>query len=187
MKNKFIIFFLLLSVSVCAQAQLDTLQLKNHKKVAGYIFKMDDGKISIASGKDTAVYTADEVQGIMFCHAVRGSGSSYSSGKTSSSSSSSYSGNPCDENAAEKGTVLFRCNRCGGSGSLSIKGKNDDSKTSALCAFTLDEGESFFEHAEKLWPGNYTWSYSDDHNNATSGKLTIKKGEEKKIILFEKE
>lgn len=187
---KKIIMLLMVSAFTCCyvHAQSDTLKLKNGKTIAGYIFKMKDDKISIASGGDTTVYKADDVAAIMFCHKTNGSGSSYSkSDESYSKSSYSYSGNPCDNDDTGKAKVTFQCNMCGGEGMLEIKGKNGNSKTTEKCSFTLDEGENYFEHVAKLYPGEYTWTYHDTNKNATSGKLTIIKGEDKKIVLFEKE
>jgi hypothetical protein len=198
------LFLLLTTVSfgVSAQKSEDTIVLKNGQTVAGYIYKMDDGKIAIAKKTDSVVYTADEVQAIMFCHEVRGKGTSSGSSspcpcddKTisdkagySKKRSDSNSGNPCDDNdKEEKGTVVFRCNMCGNNGSLQINSSGKGNKTDSKTTFSLERADRFSLHTEHLPPGEYTWIYSDTNKNSTKGKFTIQKGEEKKIVLFEKE
>ncbi len=192
------IFFFLVALSPLmgkAQKNFDTIVLKNGKTVAGYIYKMEDGTISVSSNGDSTSYTAGEIKSIMFCNAVRsnsnssGSSASGSKNKTSKSSGTGYSygGKPCDENNEEKGTVVFLCNRCGSKGSLSINGGMDNSKTTGNYTFELEKGEKFTTYSQHLPAGTYSWVYKDTSNNQTKGSFSIQKGEEKKIILFEKE
>jgi hypothetical protein len=191
-----------LPLTVSAQKKADTITLKNGQTIAGYIYKMDEGKIYVAKQKDSVVFTADEVQTIMFCHEARGCGTSSGSSSSSSpcndkavggntgftnSSSDSYTGNPCNDKNEEKGIVVFRCNMCGSRGSLQITGGRIGSKTSSNTKFTFGNGEKFIVHEERLLPGEYNWTYSDTNRNTAKGKFTIQKGEEKKIVLFEKE
>ena len=186
MKTTAILFCACLFACAGLHAQADTVTLKNGKVISGYIFKMDEGKISIAAGKDTSVYNADEIKSMMFCHKTKGSGDSYGKGsKSYSSSSESYGGNPCNEDELKKGKVVFQCNMCGGTVMLEITGGTRNNKSSNKCSITLDEGKSFFEHIVKLYPGEYTWKYHDSNNNKTGGTLTVGKGDDKKIVLFE--
>jgi len=67
-ENFFLLLLTALPVIALAQRKADTITLKNGKSVAGFIYKMDDGKIYVAAAADSLVYTADEVQTIMFCH-----------------------------------------------------------------------------------------------------------------------
>lgn len=210
MKKYFFFLAGILPLSLIAQQKLDTVILKNGKTIPGYIYKMDNGLIYIASTADSLVFTADQVQTLMFCHSVRSSGpcasttafstSSYSSRSSSSSSKSvsrnadtfsSIDGDATPESVFEKDdagkpAVLFRCTMCGGSGNLSIKGTNSNQST-ATYTFTLEKRKSSFVYAVKLLPGEYTWKYSDTNNNETKGSFIINKGEKKKIVLFEKE
>jgi hypothetical protein len=201
MKKYFFILLTTLTLTAAAQKKADTVTLKNGQAIAGYIYKMDGGKIFIAKQKDSVAYTADEVQTIMFCHDVRSdsrsSGTSLSyypccdksvgtgSGFSKSNSSYSYSANPCDDKREEKGTVLFQCNMCGGKGELKVTGISDGDKVIDECRFTSETGESFFTHTACLVPGEYNWTYTDTNKNSTKGKFIISKGEKKKIILFE--
>jgi hypothetical protein len=202
MKKYFFLLLTILSYGVSAQKKEDTLTLKNGQVITGYIYKMDGGKIFLTRQTDSVMYTADEVQSIMFCHEVRGKGASYSSSSpcpcddktisdkagSSKNRSDSYSGNPCDDNdKEEKGMVIFRCNMCGNNGSLQINSSGKGNKTDSKTTFSLDKGERFSLHTEHLPPGEYTWVYNDTNKNSTKGKFTIRNGEEKKIVLFEKE
>jgi hypothetical protein len=201
MKKYFPLLLITLPLAIAAQKKADTVTLKNGQIVAGYIYKMDGGKIFIAKQKDSVAYTADEVQTIMFCHDVRsgcassgsslsyypccdksvGTGNNFSKGN----GSYSYSGNPCDDKREEKGTVLFQCNMCGGKGELKVTGINKGDKAIDECRFTSEIGESFFTHTACLLPGEYNWTYNDTNKNSAKGKFIISKGEKKKIILFE--
>jgi hypothetical protein len=202
MKKYFFFLLATFPIAVSAQKKADTVTLKNGQTIAGFIYKMDGGRIYVAGQSDSVVYTVDEVQSLMFCHEVRGKG--YSSGSSSpcpcddktisdkagssKNGSDSYSGNPCDDNdKEEKGTVVFRCNMCGSNGSLQINSSGKANKTDSKTTFSLDRGERFSVHREYLPPGEYTWTYSDTNKNSTKGKFTIQKGEEKRIVLFEKE
>lgn len=196
MKQSLFFLLALLPFAVIAQKKLDTIVLKNGKAIPGYIYKMEGGTISIASNGDSITYTADEVQSLMFCHSVRSNGissggSSMAKSKSrtsiSSGSGASYSGNPCDDNNEEKGIIIFQCNMCGNKGAISIKGGMDNSKTTGTYSFELDNGERFTTYTQRLPPGTYSWAYKDNAKNQTKGTFTIQKGEEKKIILFEKE
>jgi hypothetical protein len=203
MKKYFFLLLGILPLAVTAQKKADTVKLKNGQTIAGYIYKMDGGKIFVARQNDSVAYTADEVQGIMFCHEVRGKGTSSGSSSSSSpcndkavggnknfsksKSSNSYSGNPCDDKKEEKGTLVFRCNMCGGEGNLKIISGNDESKTIDNYKFTLKKSETLFTHTAYLIPGEYKWTYTDTNKNSANGKFIIRKSEEKKIVLFENE
>jgi hypothetical protein len=203
MKKNIFILFAALPLITAAQNKLDTVVLKNGKSIPGCIYKMEEGKIFIAAKTDSFSYKAEEVKSIIFCHKVRGNGPSYSSsasqssgsGKSAggtgsisnSSSNYSYSGKPGVDNIEEKGTVVFRCNMCGGEGSLQITGSKKDSKATSRISFTLNKDEHNFSHEEHLIPGEYSWTYSDTNKNMTKGKFTIQKRETKKIVLFENE
>jgi hypothetical protein len=196
MKQLLFLFFIALSSAVSAQSKADTVVLKNGKAIAGYIYKMEGNKIHIAKAADTAVYSADEVQTLMFCHPVRsngpcsGSGSSASSGGSSFSSVGTSSANSNSDNKEngsneEKGTALFQCNMCGGKVDFRVKGENGNNKTESRVNTELASGE-VFSYKEKFIPGTYYWSYKDTNKNQANGYFTIAAGEEKKIILFEK-
>jgi CCR4-NOT transcriptional regulation complex NOT5 subunit len=193
-----------------AQQKLDTVILKNGKTIPGYIYKMENGLIYIANTADSLVFTADQVQTLMFCHSVRSNGpcasaaassTSSSSSRSSSGSSKSFSRNAdtfssidadatvesvFEKDDAARPAVLFSCNMCGASGNLSIKGTNSTLST-ATYTFTLEKGKSYFVYAVKLLPGEYNWKYSDTNNNETKGSFIVNNGEKKKIVLFEKE
>ncbi len=193
------------------QQQLDTVKLKNGKIASGYIYKMEDGKVYLAKANDTAIYTANEIQELMFCNSIRGkypcdvsenhveskssSNASVNSSRQKSTSNnantfSSFnneyrSSETFDKNDTEKGSVVFRCRMCGGKGSLSIQSDNEESKSSATHSFTMKEDQHFFVFAAQLLSGEYQWKYCDTNNNSAKGKLVVKKGTEQKIILFE--
>jgi hypothetical protein len=198
MRKLFISFFIVASFVASAQKKADTVVLKNGQSVAGYIYKMEGNKIYIAKLSDTSVYNASEVQSLMFCHPVRsnepcsGSSSSYSSNGSSSLSGSSasegnsYSGSSETKTDSEKGVVIIQCNMCGGKAELFIKGENGKSKTTTRVGTTLANGE-VFSHKEKFLPGTYYYTYTDSNKNTATGFFTIEAGEEKKIILFEKQ
>jgi hypothetical protein len=195
MKQTLFLLMAILPFALYAQKTADTIILKNGKTIAGYIYKMEDGAIYVFSNGDSASFSADEVKSLMFCHRVYSKGnssvvgSSSSESKTSKSSGAGYSngGKPCDDNIEEKGTVVFLCNMCGGKGSLSIKGGMENSKTTGNYTFELENGEKFTTYKQHLPPGTYNWVYKDTSKNQTKGTFTSKKGEEKKIILFENE
>jgi hypothetical protein len=207
------LFFLLgaLPITLLAQKNTDSITLKNGKTVSGKIFKMDDGLICLARTKDTVMYTADEVQTIMFCNSGNtnkpcGDAASNvaATSKTSSSKSKSISTNASTFSSfedkepqiltsevgdTERGLITFKCNMCGGSGVLKINGENSNSTSTSTSTytFTMEEDTHFFVYAAKLLPGKYNWKYSDNSNNVGEGKLLINKGDKKKIILFENE
>ncbi len=217
MKKYFFLLLAALPVSVMAQQRADTVKLKNGQVIPGYIYKLEGGKIYVARSADTLVYNAAEVGSIMFCHPARNKTQGFSTpaylsasenrsvpGKNISGSgtSNSYSYNagtfssfnekdsprfPAEKDDAEKGSVTYKCNMCGGSGSLLIRGANTGSTSSATYTFTMEKDKHFFVYAVKLVPGEYNWTYNDTNNNGTKGNLIIKKGEDRGIILFEKE
>jgi hypothetical protein len=207
MKKYLFLLLTTLPMSLLAQQKPDTVKLKNGQVIAGYIYKIDDGKIYIAASGDSLVYNADEVQSLMFCHSLRSnmpyassssdsksntgsSGSSKSYSNTSTFSSLDDTDSPVlfsEKDDEKKGVAIFRCNMCGANGSLLIRGANDNSKSSATYTFSMEKDKHFFVYAAKLLPGEYNWKYSDTNNNETKGSLIIRKGEEKKIVLFEKE
>jgi hypothetical protein len=193
MKSTIFLLMLSLPFAVVAQKKPDTITLKNGQTISGYIYKMEDSRIFIAGQKDSAIYRADEVQTIMFCHdagsnrncpdivPVKADNSNTASNNTQQNN---YS---VSNNDKEKGSVTFRCNMCGSKGNLAIEGGAAQSKVTYNHTFNLDNGNSFFQHTAELQPGEYRWSYADMNNNETKGKFTIGKGEQKKIVLFEKE
>ncbi len=207
MKKYFFLLFVALPISLLAQKNVDSITLKNGKTVSGKIFKMDDGMIYLARTKDSVMYTANEVQSIMFCNSGttnKPCGDVVSSNATASTKNTgiqkSVSTNVStfssfedkkeqvivtEKEDNEKGLVTFKCNTCGPSGTLNIKGENEYSKSISTYSFTMEKGKHFFVYAAKLLPGLYNWTYSDNSNNASKGKLLINKGDEKKIILFE--
>lgn len=217
MKNYFFLILAALPALLMAQQKADTVKLKNGQVIPGYIYKLDDGKIYVARSADTLVYNAAEVQTIMFCHpagnrkqvnavpayvstaengsvagkSISGSGTSnsysYNAGTFSSLDENVSPYFPAEKDAAEKGSVTYTCHMCGGSGSLLIRGANTGSTSSATYSFTMEKDKHFFVYAVKLLPGEYNWTYSDTNNNGTKGSLTIKKGEDRSIVLFEKE
>jgi hypothetical protein len=198
-----------LPISLFAQKNADSITLKNGKLVSGKIFKMDDGLIYLARTKDSVIYAAGEVQSIMFCNsgttnkpcgdAISSIATTYKTNtakqKSVSTNASTFSsfedkvdqviGTEKDDN--EKGVVTFKCNMCGESGTLYINGENEHSKSTTTYSFTMEKDKHFFVYAAKLIPGNYNWQYNDNSNNARKGKLLIKRGDDKKIILFENE
>lgn len=223
MKKKY--FSLLLTFLPCvliAQQKPDTLTLKNGRVIAGYVYKMENGKIYIAKPTDSLVFNTDEVQGIIFMHPVKGYGSSksptafseskstfseskstsgssgtsksYSYTSKSNSSNSGGSFSSFDENeypdsafykTGDNGLVIFTCNTCNSDGNLFIRSDIDEGKSSAFYAFTMEKEKHYFMYAIKLLPGVYNWKYSDlRHDQIKKGKFEIKKGEEKKILLF---
>jgi hypothetical protein len=170
--KKVIMVISLISITVVSKAQ-DTLILKSGVKLGGKITLMDDGVIKIKTGKETASYTAAEIQTIMFCNTEKSTASSPC---------------PCDgKDETAKGTVVFECNSCGNKGSLKIYGSAESPKSTSTVKFSSDEKEYRFGHKESLLPGAYKWEYSDNRNNATKGVLKIIPGETKRIVLFEKE
>lgn len=209
MKKCFFFLLTVLATAVVAQKKTDSIILKNGKTVSGIIYKLDAGKIYLARTADSLVYTADEVQSMMFCslgsrnnpcadappippaHPPAGAGTS----KMVSTNASTFSSfddteSPAlstDREDAEKGTVVFKCNMCGNKGTLTINGENGNNKSKAEYTFTMEKEKHFFVYAAKLLPGEYSWNYRDNSNNASKGKLLINKGDEKKIVLFEKE
>lgn len=211
MKKILLIFMSVLPLFAFTQQQLDTVKLKNGKIASGYIYKMEEGKVYLANNNDTAIYTAHEIQLLMFCNSVRGkdpcevskniaepehytnSSNSVSKQRTNSRNASTFSSfnndykvaEVIDKTTTEKGDVVFKCNMCGGKGSLLIQGDNQESQSSATHSFTMKEDQHFFVFAAQLLPGEYQWKYCDTNNNSAKGKLVIKKGTMQKIILFE--
>ncbi|MFZ1527991.1 MAG: hypothetical protein WAT19_04520 [Ferruginibacter sp.] len=165
---------------------------------------MEDGYIYISGKNDSAVYTAGQVQSIMFCHHAANpcpqppqspcNGKSNARSQSSSSNSSTFSSLdkndvPAEDfyaNDTEKGTVSFTCNMCGGSGNLLVRGTGHGASV-ANYSFAMDKDKHYFLYIVKLLPGNYSWTYDDNNNNETHGKFSIGKMEERKIVLFEKE
>ncbi len=196
-----------LPITLLAQTKADKLTLKNGDVVTGSIYKMDNGKIYLARVKDSVVYTADELQTIAFCNTNNKPCTDASSNATTTSATTNGMQKSVSTNAStfssfedkedqvigaekddnEKGVVTFKCNMCGNSGTLTINGENGSNKSKAKYTFTMEKDKHFFVYAAKLLPGEYNWNYSDNSNNATKGKLQINKGDEKKIVLFEKE
>lgn len=207
MKKYFFLLFGAFPISLLAQKNVDIITLKNGKIVSGKIFKIDDGLICLARTKDTVMYTAEEVQTIMFCNSGNtnkpcGDEASNvaATSKTSSSKSNSISTNASTFSSfedkepqilisevgdTEKGLITFKCNMCGGSGVLKINGENSNSTSTSTYTFAMEKDTHFFVYAAKLLPGKYNWKYSDNSNNVGEGKLLINKGDKKKIILFE--
>jgi hypothetical protein len=185
--KKLIIAMSTVAAALATHAQ-DTLVLRSGTVVGGKFIKMDDGVIVIKTSAETKEYKAGEIKMMKFCSPVKGSGPSHSEGRSYSNSSSSSGGTPCDvKEDTEKGTVLFECNMCGTKGSLKIYGREKNENNTSVVRFSADEAGYRFNHKERLIEGEYKWEYQDNRNNAANGVLKIKKGETKKIILFEKE
>ncbi|MFM9909900.1 MAG: hypothetical protein ACKVOW_11150 [Chitinophagaceae bacterium] len=200
-----------LPLFVFTQQQLDTIKLKNGKIASGYIYRMEDGKVYLARANDSATYSANEIQMLMFCNSVRGKDPCDVAKNVSEQESHSYSppgiskqqsnsrnastfssfkneykiAEVIDKTDTEKGSVVFKCTMCGGKGSLSIQGDNEESQSSTTHSFTMKEDQHFFVFAAQLLPGEYQWKYCDTNNNNAKGKLVIKKGTMQKITLFE--
>ena len=64
---KIICFSLVIMAATFSMYAQDSVLLKNGKSAGGLIYKMEDGKIFLKTGKDTAIYKADELKTIMFC------------------------------------------------------------------------------------------------------------------------
>ena len=209
---KKIIFSLLIALPllVSAQQKFDTIKLKNGKAVSGIIYKMEGGLVFLANGKDSIAYTADEIQMLLFCSqgqikdpcsvsenvagfekqpvSKNSNLSQRSISNTSTYSSLSSNDNASEffeKNDTEKGNIVFRCNMCGGKGTLSIRGNDENSKSTATYSFTMREDEHFFVYAVRLVPGEYKWTYKDTNKNKADGKFIIRQGEKKSIVLFE--
>ena len=192
---KILCFSLVIMAATFSMYAQDSVLLKNGKSAGGLIYKMEDGKIFLKTGKDTAIYKADELKTIMFCGTEKddrnccGESINYKK-RIISKNESTYakSNNPCGDNKnIEKGTVEFRCNMCGGEGTLKVENENGDKTQMNLFTVTVDKDNPCWLNRQVLIPGNYIWAYSDTNNNATKGKFSIAKGGQKKIILFEKE
>lgn len=179
--------FLLLIVTVVAVNAQDTLVLKNGSRVGGKFLNGNQGVISLQTASGIVKFKTDEVASMSFCTPTKGNGDSQGVSAGSSASSSSYSCNNCDDNRKNKGRITFACNMCSGAGRLEIKNENGKEKDGALLLVTLDSEHHNWLSRQILPPGNYKWTYSDTGNNAASGSFNIQTGDEKKIVLFEKE
>jgi hypothetical protein len=67
MKKLMIMVLQALPFLAAAQQNTDTITLQNGKQVAGNIYKMEQGKIYIATDSDSLVFRAGEVHDIMLC------------------------------------------------------------------------------------------------------------------------
>jgi len=166
MKKYVLILFFAAPFLLLAQQKADSVKLKNGKVVAGYIYKMDDGKIYIAATADSTVFTAGEVQTIMFCH-----------------SSQHNSKALVSVTDANKGTVNFSCSDCSEKGTLKITGPATAASSSCNYSFTNDKGKSNLFYTLQLLPGEYNWTYTGAGKNETTGKFTVNKNEERNILL----
>lgn len=207
MKKYFFLLCFALPITLMAQTKADRVTLKNGVVVKGNIYKIDDGKIYLGRAKDSVMYTVDELKTVAFCNTNDKPCTGQSSQITStyntkagiqnsmSTTASSFSsldetedqGIVVEKDDAEKGLVTFKCNMCGNSGTLDIIAENGNGQSNAKYSFTLEKEKHFFVYTAKLLPGAYNWKYSDNGNNASQGKIIIKKKEVKKIVLFEKE
>jgi hypothetical protein len=207
MRKYLFLSFAALPFIATAQEKADRIVLKNGKTVLGHIYKIADGSIYLVKTADSAVYNAGEVNTIMFCSTGKdinpvppqpplpcggGQGSGIKSVNSQTSTFSSIDENDAPVTAGkktvtEKASVVFRCNMCGGDGTLSVAGENGKNSTTTRYTFTMEDDRHSFSHTMLLQPGVYNWQYHDSNNNATKGKFIVAKGEEKKIILFEQE
>ncbi len=207
MKKYLFLLFGALPITLLAQTKTDKLTLKNGNVVKGNIYKIDDGKIYLGRAKDSVMYTADEIQTVTFCNTTYKPCTDASSIATNTTTTNSSMQRSVSTNAStfssfedkedqligaekddnEKGLVTFKCNMCGNKGTLVINGVNDSKTSKAKYSFTMEKDKHFFVYVAKLLPGDYSWNYRDNSNNASKGNLIINKGDEKKIVLFEKE
>ena len=183
------ILFLSLTVALAMTVNAqDTLIMKNGTRVGGKFISGDGGVIYMKNAAGaTTTYKTDEVASMMFCTPTKGNGPSYSTSAGSHSNAGGTDCHPCDEQLKGKGSISFQCNMCSGEGRLEIKNDNRNEKDGALFLVTLDKDHHCWINKQVLMPGSYTWTYTDTGNNASSGAFTIRAGEQRKIILFEKE
>lgn len=175
---------ILLTALVSIATAQDTLHLKNGTSAGGKIISMQDGKIVLQMDKETKAYTVDEVQGIEF---------------TSSKTPCDDTNNTYKKITAEtendnkpktgEGIVLFSCKQCmidrkDFTGTITIKGNSNNSKTASTYNFSSDANSKAFSYKQHLAAGEYTWQYSDNRNNSYNGKCIIKPGEELSIFLY---
>lgn len=185
--KQFIVFSLVLALCTSLKAQ-DTLVMKNGLKVGGKFIDGNGGVIRMKTDAGIMSYKTDEVSSMKFCTPTRGGGKAESgTGISCSTAAGSYSGTPCDDNLEGKGSISFECNMCSGEGKLEIKNENGKESDGGLLLVTLDEQHHHWFNRHILKPGKYKWTYSDSGKNASSGSFILKAGEERKIILFEKE
>mgnify|MGYP000267010916 CR=1 FL=1 len=169
-----------ISMIQCIQAQQeDTIVLKNGLHKAGYIYKMEAGKIYITHEKDSSIYSADDVGMLMFCHTVRSTndceGKSTSNGRLAKSFSNS-SGSSANHILREKdGDAQFTCTKCGGNGRIEIINTEHPGVVIDQFMVSLEEGESYFTYKASLSPGKYEWRYCDTKKNANKGGFIIEK------------
>jgi hypothetical protein len=215
MRKNILMLILAMPLFIVAQKKMDTVLLKTGQIIGGHIYKMEGDAVYIATGKDSVVYRADEIKTLMFCHQVRSKEPCNASGSSSSSSGSSYTRTTNVNNSSESSTAMINapsqenipfskekkemyfkkglgllnvtCNQCRGSYTFKLWAQLKDSKTEETINSQSDGNNYKFYYSNWLEPGEYNWSYSDTNNNKAKGTIIIKKGEERNIILFEKE
>jgi hypothetical protein len=206
--KKYLFFFIApLPLAAAAQKTADQVLLKNGQTVAGCIYKMENGNIYLVKTADSVILNTTDIKSIRFGntgnhqHPVppappapaagtpkQGDENPVTQHRTFSSFTEMSEQETMTKNTdTEKATVVFRCTMCGGNGNLSVAGENGKNKTTAVYTFAMENDRHFFSHRLQLQPGEYTWQYHDSRNNASKGKFVVKKGEEKKIFLFEQE
>lgn len=182
--NTALLFLLIISN---LNAQQDTVILKNGLHQPGHIYKMVDNKIYLANGKDSVVYTAEDVSTLMFCHSVRSNNDCGSAGKSNGGLVKSFnniSHTTSRSNAPfADGFATFICTSCGGSGRIEIINRASPGIVIDQFLVTLNAGESYFTYTAHLPEGNYDWRYCDTEHNSKKGTFIIQKGSELRIAL----
>ena len=183
MKKYLLSLLFITPLSLQAQQKADSVKLKNGKVVAGYIYKMDDGKIYLAGAADSLVFTADEVQTIMFCRASVNHYATATSSSLLRRDSADSNCKPCGENSQGMGIVTFTCSNCSQMESLKIMGKGKTGTASNNYHFINKKGKSNLFYSLHLIPGEYNWIYTAADKKETTGEFVVIKSEERNILL----
>lgn len=181
------IVFISIIPSIQAQRE-DTILLKNGIHQPGYIYRMEEGKIYLATKNDSIIYSADEVEMLMFFHSVRSTndcgGKTTSDGSVSKNFSNNSVSSANNSNTKRDGKAEFTCTKCGGNGRIEIINTIHPGVVIDQFMLSLDEGESYFTYMANLASGKYEWRYCDTNNNTNKGSFIIEEGSNIQIAVI---
>lgn len=179
------IFLLIFS---CLNAQQDTVILKNGNHHPGYIYKMEADKIYLTNENDSIIYTAGEIDKLMFCHKARSHNDCAGSGKNDAlyakSSGISSHATGTKNTVAKNGYAEFICTHCGGNGRIEIINSKNPGIVIDEFLVSLNASESYFSYTAQLPAGSYEWRYCDTVQNSNKGSFNIEKGTALRIAVL---